>query len=545
MRAWRIYNSGLLNMAPVRKLIVWSACMCLLVPRLVWAVDYGMTIGIFSASRDTPYRLDIGPEATKSLVPANHDSWATRLKIMRLDGPVGDGVVHESDEIGIFSEDGNWRLDIGSSAAQRETPAYVDSPTTRLQVRRLSGDAVGGPIKYGEVVGIFSEDGKYRLDIGVWAMKVNTSKNWDSWATRLKIRGISKEVFTMAFIGDTQYEWDCGEQRATGGEVPPRYCSQPQNQTKGGGIQAAETNQLVISRVKEIAAWNPNFKGLVINGDLTEYGSQNGNLDKFKNAYLTQPNFAVWPGLGNHDYENNVGNRDHPNSGCGGISSPSWNYCGADMMQFLAGWILDNKSKLSAWDIEKYKENFLQGGNQKSIKGSLAYSWRINDFHFVQLNNYPDYHISFTRGYSGGISSWDLDATSSASFINANLTDAINNNRKIILNWHKFDPYNNPSSNDTKNLVSTLDKFATHIKAIFVAHQHSMIGWVNNLVFPASTNHNNEIKVPVIYSGSPIYGQFISADFSNEGSHCKITYSIVETDSTYSRPVNPTPISCD
>ena len=147
------------------------------------AVQLNEIVGIFSENGQ--FRLDIGTDAVKQNVPATHDSWATRLIIRRLDGP-SRGPVHNSDVIGIFSEDGRFRLDIGTDAVKRNIPASHESWATRLRIVRLSGPNVG-PVTYEDVVGIFSEDAKFRLDIGTDAMKKNVPADHDSWATRLRI----------------------------------------------------------------------------------------------------------------------------------------------------------------------------------------------------------------------------------------------------------------------------------------------------------------------------------------------------------------------
>jgi hypothetical protein len=148
------------------------------------AVQLNEIVGIFS--EDGQFRLDIGTDAVKQNVPASHDSWATRLIIRRLDGP-SRGPVHGGDLIGIFSEDGRFRLDIGTDAVKRNIPASHESWATRLRIVRLSGPNAG-PVTYEDVVGIFSDDGRFRLDIGTDAMKRNVPADHDSWATRLRIR---------------------------------------------------------------------------------------------------------------------------------------------------------------------------------------------------------------------------------------------------------------------------------------------------------------------------------------------------------------------
>jgi hypothetical protein len=146
-------------------------------------VQLNEVVGIFSENGQ--FRLDIGTDAVKQNVPASHDSWATRLIIRRLDGP-SRGPVGSNHVVGIFSEDGKFRLDIGTDAMKRNVPASHVSWATQLRINRLNSSNIG-PVMYEDVVGIFSEDGKYRLDIGTDAMKQNVPASHDSWATRLRI----------------------------------------------------------------------------------------------------------------------------------------------------------------------------------------------------------------------------------------------------------------------------------------------------------------------------------------------------------------------
>ena len=143
-------------------------------------------VGIFS--EDGNHRLDIGTRMMKQSIPATHDSWATRLIIKRLDGP-NTGPVLQDHVIGIFGMNGQHRLDIGTRSMKEVVPASHESWATRLRIVPLS--RVGtGPIQYNEVVGIFSEDKKWRLDIGTAAVKESVSASHESWATRLKFESV-------------------------------------------------------------------------------------------------------------------------------------------------------------------------------------------------------------------------------------------------------------------------------------------------------------------------------------------------------------------
>lgn len=147
-------------------------------------ISYGQPVGVFSATEYV--RLDIGLRAVKAEVPGTHESWATRLYIRRLDGPSA-GPVLSNHLVGIFSEDGRVRLDIGTRAMKENVPASHRSWATVLYIRRLDGPNYG-QVRYGDLVGFFSQDGRVRLDIGSWAMLEEVPAYHESWATQLVIR---------------------------------------------------------------------------------------------------------------------------------------------------------------------------------------------------------------------------------------------------------------------------------------------------------------------------------------------------------------------
>ncbi len=166
-------------------------------------IKYQDVRGIFS--ENLKVRLDIGTKAVKKAVPASHDSWATRLVFKRLDGK-SEGEVHDEHLVGIFSEDGKYRLDIGTMAMKENVPASHESWATKLKIKKIKGSS-SGFIHYGDVVGIFSEDEKYRLDIGTKAMKKKVPASHDSWATRLRVLEPDPITEVMEVI-DTKYRID-------------------------------------------------------------------------------------------------------------------------------------------------------------------------------------------------------------------------------------------------------------------------------------------------------------------------------------------------
>lgn len=149
-------------------------------------INFNEPIGVFSSTKEV--RLDIGTLAVKENVPADHNSWATRLVVKRVDGP-SEGPVHTDHVIGLFSETEPVRLDIGTLAMKEDVPASHISWATVLQFQRLDGPNVGN-LRYGDVVGVFSTTDPVRLDIGTLAMKENVPADHDSWATQLNIRSV-------------------------------------------------------------------------------------------------------------------------------------------------------------------------------------------------------------------------------------------------------------------------------------------------------------------------------------------------------------------
>jgi hypothetical protein len=111
---------------------------------------------------------------------------------------------YDKDTIDIITESGDYRLDIGGLPFKRNTPTSEVSSTTLFQFKRLDGPNTG-PVRDDHIVGIFSADGKYRLDVGTASMKVNVPVSHVSWATSLKLERPARDpggkVNTIAYYG--------------------------------------------------------------------------------------------------------------------------------------------------------------------------------------------------------------------------------------------------------------------------------------------------------------------------------------------------------
>jgi len=158
-------------------------------------IEYNKIYGVYTYNKKS--RLDVGTWAMKKLVPSDHDSWATRLVIKRLDGE-NNGTVSSAHKVGIFTESGTVRLDLGTQAMKKEIPATHDSWATRLVIKALKDGKIdaskSGHVKYGDVVGIFCEDDSVRLDLGLDAMQKEVPASHESYATELSIDSIDPVV---------------------------------------------------------------------------------------------------------------------------------------------------------------------------------------------------------------------------------------------------------------------------------------------------------------------------------------------------------------
>ncbi|WP_375654013.1 metallophosphoesterase [Bartonella sp. OD88NMGDW] len=125
----------------------------------------------------------------------------------------------------------------------------------------------------------------------------------------------------------------------------------------------------------------------IVNGDLTEFGQQK-NYDDYENVYKTL-GAPVYEGLGNHDYANNVGNCTNPQE-----FSFYKDACAISAVSRMVSEIKKYRNQLLHFNADVTESLVpISGGNIRSIRGSLSYSWDYGDVHYVQLHNYPSYTV--------------------------------------------------------------------------------------------------------------------------------------------------------
>ncbi|MGI0120418.1 metallophosphoesterase, partial [Zooshikella sp. RANM57] len=264
--------------------------------------------------------------------------------------------------------------------------------------------------------------------------------------------------FTFAVIADTQAWRLCNLDN----ESP--NCGDPNSESQNGSEWKGRMDHLVDQLNSETSV----LFGL-LNGDVTEFG-RNGTFNAVMNR-LANLNFPVYWGLGNHDYENNVGD-------CTEVGSI--NGCAYHMCQRMHDAVQGYKDTLQNvqfdWPIN----------GDYSGEGSLAYSWDFKGVHFVQLQNHPLYENKV----------YHYDIKNSLDWLKSDLSGKSN----IILLMHQHWMSNIDSSDPLRSeLKAILDQHKPI--AIFDGHTHHFD--YSNLI-----NDPTWGTVPVFTTEAAFYGGY-------------------------------------
>lgn len=221
-------------------------------------------------------------------------------------------------------------------------------------------------------------------------------------------------------------------------------------------------------------------KGVIMNGDLTEdWWPQRVQLFE---RYYTSPSSLKWPlypGLGNHEYAN------HWND-CWYTGGPAYYLtmgergCAANARDFVKTMIHCDKVP-----------NFPASSVQSFDKKSLAYSWNMGSYHFVELHNYPTYERK------------EIEISSSIGWLKTDLSEATAAGRKIVLNFHDF------GDHMTKSDPAFLSAVAgQNVVAVFSGHIHGDSGFI--------APRTGESQIDHFRSGSSDYRTFLLVEFADD-----------------------------
>lgn len=248
--------------------------------------------------------------------------------------------------------------------------------------------------------------------------------------------------------------------------------------------------------------------GVIVNGDLTAYWHE-WQVELFRSIYDigyrdAEPDvlsLPLFPGLGNHDYANNVG-------GCQGADLVDLAYhgddaCAARAVRWIKGAIACDT--LAAFDAD---------GLESFDVDSLAYSWNEGRYHFVQLHNYPTYEVDHADTH--------FVIKRSIDWLRADLQRATDRGQYSVINLHdwfdKFKPANSPE------FLAALE--GQRIAVVFAGHSHFARDMGN---VPGTT-------IPVFEAGSAEHSSFLLTEFGPD----YFRVAVMDSSTGHARFVDPT-----
>jgi cytolysin (calcineurin-like family phosphatase) len=122
--------------------------------------------------------------------------------------------------------------------------------------------------------------------------------------------------------------------------------------------------------------------------------------------------------------------------------------------------------------------------------GSLAYSWDIGSWHFVQLHNYPTYSVA-AIGVSSAIAWLDNDLAAAAAA-----------EKKVVLNLHDYAEHWSMTNPGFQAAIS-----GKTVVAVFAGHFHGTDGLTSTV--PSTS-------IPIFLSGAAEKNRFLLAEFGDD-----------------------------
>lgn len=312
-------------------------------------------------------------------------------------------------------------------------------------------------------------------------------------------------IQTMIVTSDPQYPW-----------TDRTDARRPESESE----RDSRSEALITEQYRSIAAYRANRPGedipVFVNGDLTAYGHSNERSVMARLLPLLGDNVHL--GLGNHDYQNNI--RQDDGSGCYN------NGCARDSIGDLVRHVTNKAGKVS------FDFSVTPGVFTTVYEGSLAYAVNARGLDRVlsiQLNNYPDYKVSFET--TEGVTTGRYDIDSSLSWLN-NLIEA-RLDKPVFGDWkdreydfgivHMHDP--TAFSRDFARLVTNAD-----VAAIFAGHLHQDMG-------PYGTLGN----VPVFLSGSASQRTYLIVEHDTDAGVLRV-YGVRENNPERKQLIDTVPV---
>jgi cytolysin (calcineurin-like family phosphatase) len=303
------------------------------------------------------------------------------------------------------------------------------------------------------------------------------------------IKKANEENFSMFFTSDPQYPWY--------DSIYPDSLDNKQleaNSYRQISQQYASINTLAY----HLDSTGYPTKGVIIDGDLTAYG-HDWQFEKYKELIGQLKKISCYPGLGNHDYSNNVNQTYHNNAA-------------TRMVNYMYDFLKQNAGNLN-YDFSK-KSYYKFPELRTDYSGSLSYSFNIalqnNRFvHFIQLHNYPSY-VSCWNSWNLSRARRDFYYIKPAFYwLENDLAISRNRGDIIIINLHD---YGGSFKGDEKNKFDSLI-VKYNVTAVFAGHAHKLCGYYNNII---------ALK-PHFRCGSASYQDYLVAKFDITNNIMKVT----------------------
>lgn len=250
------------------------------------------------------------------------------------------------------------------------------------------------------------------------------------------------------------------------------------NSEKTNGEEWRRINKNLVSALNTITTTDDISFG-IINGDMTEFGRRDSWRAVFDG--YNKLKFPYYFGLGNHDYQNNVGD-------CFELNWLSYDGCALNSATAM----LDQFERYNT-ELQYFTFDFNYG------KGSLAYSWDYNGVHFVQLQNHPNYEVDLKASLFRTSSYFEL--IPSLTWLSKDLREAkLRGIKDIILNFHQCRDDFQSSLNNDYNARRHFHSIMLTYKplAVFAGHYHT---------FRMNTHDNDPI-----YGNTTVYTTGASFD---------------------------------
>lgn len=326
--------------------------------------------------------------------------------------------------------------------------------------------------------------------------------------------------YSMIITSDPQYPWyerrdSTGKRLCDGGAADPQVCRSKDGESSKDCVLrcGAETidNQISSIKVAKNLTWpatvavRPNKTvaapvGIIVNGDLTEYWHawQREWIRKKQDA-LPQ-DMALLPGFGNHDYANNL--------------------CDCH------DWIFWDGNSCARNAVITARELYRSYGWLSFDNCSMAYSYDIKNFHFVQLQISPSFEVNTANPIPGKCppvleSNCDFNVHSSLNWLENDLKRADDAGKISVINMHAAKDPKYWTHDDVTRFKRILSEH--HVGAVFAGHIHDTYGYLGDyclsmLPDPCSPPFKNSKgkPIPFFQSGAAEYYTYLLAEFGED-----------------------------